>query len=143
MTTPGDTLATLLQQAIATANKSIPLRDPILPFVITVADDGSGHMHTGSPDENEAVIVEALYNNLKEEAEAGSVLAFALVLEVSVTNQETGDAQDAIRINMEHAEHPDGESCAIPFARSADTVQWGRVARLPPEPRVWTQASES
>ena len=143
MTTPGDTLATLLQQAIATANKLIPLRNPIIPFVITLAEDGSGHMHTGSPEENESVIVEALYNNLQEEAKNGTVIAFALVLEVSVTNNETGNAQDAIRINMEHAEHPDGESCAIPFARSGDKIQWGKVARLPPEPKVWSSTEDT
>jgi len=143
MSTPGDTLATLLQQAIATANKLIPLRNPIIPFVITVAEDGSGHMHTGSPEENESIIVDALYNNLQEEAAAGTVTAFALVLEVSITNKETGSAQDAIRINMEHAQHPDGESCAIPFARSEDKVQWGKVTRLPPESKVWTDKTDS
>jgi len=134
---PGQTLARLHKQAFGTAARFIPITNPMPPFAITEVPDGKGELIGSAPDANPNETIQSFFVQFRELAKKGELTAFALGLEVTVTNRDTGAKQDALQIRMEHVRYKGGTACIVPFVREGDSIKWGKLSEIKAQPMVW------
>ena len=135
---PGKTLGMLMQQTLASASRFIPMANPMPPFAITVVPDGKGELIGGELGAPPPEVMASFYERFRELARSGQLTAFAIAFEVSVTDKNTGEVKDALKIRMEHERFAGGEACVVPFEREGESVKWGSLAQTDPVPMVWS-----
>ena len=134
---PGEVLGALLKQALGTAQNLLDKSQALHPFAITHAPGNDGQILFGDPSADSGETLDILYKQLRNLAKSGSIVAFAMVVEVSMTNRDSGRTQDAVHVSMEHLSYPGGDACVVPFSHEGGQVKWGRLARVQATPAVW------
>jgi len=122
----------LIQLCLSSIKKMVHDEEEFLPYVITNRVSSKGELLGVDQAMNTEQALSGIYSILGEQAESGDLTSFAVILDVKMTNKDTGQQLDAIRIAIEHR-HGDPVTLFIPYTVSEEGKKYGEMKTVPGE----------
>lgn len=119
-------LQRVLKAAQQTAEASLAERPAMVPFAITMDQDGQTRQIHIDPDHNCGSLIdqiEHLRQRLKGTASDGALRASAIAYIASVLDRESGQMKDAVAINLAHRDEL-STVVYFPFDRTGQKPKW-------------------
>ncbi len=115
---------------------SLASQEGFPPYAVTLAADGPGQLMGTDPQVDPQQAIGTLVAALKKQADAGELRAFAIVFDATMTNADTGEQRDAVRILVEHGEGA-VLGLALPYVVEGSTKKYGDLQAVPSKPLIF------
>ena len=131
-----DDLGLVSRELLAFAHQTLTRYGAFLPFAAAVGLTGDLHLVAAqSEDPDASSLLEDLYGQLQQQAQAGAVRAAGVCYEVTLAEPMEG-SHDAVAMNLEHAAGP-AMRCLVPYRRESDGWAFGRAEAAPAVSRLF------
>ncbi len=131
----------LIETCLNSIQKIVHDEQDFLPYVITNNMEGKGQVLTVDPSLDEEQALTGIYSILGKQAMSGELKSFGVVMDVKMTDKDTGEQVDAIRVAIEHR-HADPIQLVIPYLKTEKGKQYREMQKAPSRAFVFRQEGE-
>jgi hypothetical protein len=128
MAEPKEEIEQLLNYLLPSAEEKLKEEGEFHPYAAMVAADGEVMSVTAAMGEDPDVagLLVALHEELRQRAATGSIRASGIAADVTLTDPDSGETQDAVQVELDHAD-TDAVDIFVPYETAGDGVKFGEL----------------
>ena len=128
MAEPNEEIEQLLNYLLPSAEEKLKVEGEFHPYAAMVASDGEVMSVTAAlgDEPNVADLLVALHEELRQRAATGAIRASGIAADVTLTDPDSGETQDAVQVELDHAD-TDAVDIYVPYETAGEAVKFGEL----------------